>query len=140
MHIATNILYLRENLKLSQENFGKIFGLNRGNISSYESGTVPPVSILIKIASHFKLTVEQLALEDFSTTPPSFGNLKSPVAYSLPKKPSVIAEAPTRYEQKLEAEVAALKDVIKAKDETIEKLNELAQALERTVKLLEGKS
>ena len=67
MFLNQNIRYLRKRENLSQEDFANLFGLNRSNIGSYEEGrAVPPLEILLKIAKHFTISLEQLIEKDIS--------------------------------------------------------------------------
>lgn len=58
---STNLKWLRKFHQLSQEELASRVGLNRGNISSYESGMAEPKFCnLKKIATVFNLSVERL--------------------------------------------------------------------------------
>lgn len=73
-----NIRYIRERAGLSQEEFGKPFKLNRGNISSYEDGSLPKdPSILVKIANYFGVDLQTFLTKDLSN---------SDVKIEVPKK------------------------------------------------------
>src|SRR5688500_18271378 len=61
--LADNIKFLRKSLipSMSQLEFGKLFGLKRSNISSYEDGrALPKKDIAKNIANYFGLKIEEL--------------------------------------------------------------------------------
>lgn len=61
MHFGKNIRKIRSIKKLSQVAFAEIFGLKRSSIGSYEEGRAEPkLEIIIKIASHFNISVDSL--------------------------------------------------------------------------------
>ncbi|MGJ1352356.1 helix-turn-helix transcriptional regulator [Sphingobacterium spiritivorum] len=64
--LSDNLLYLRESLNLNQNDFGKLFGLTRDNIASYERGTEPKISKLIHIVNYFHTTIEEIYTKDLS--------------------------------------------------------------------------
>ena len=67
LHLANNIRHLRKMMKMSQEDFSKLVGLNRGNIASYENGTAEPkINSLIKIANRLKVDMVDLLLKDLT--------------------------------------------------------------------------
>jgi len=67
--LSKNLKYLRSLNKLSQEEFGKSIGLNRGNIASYEKGTAEPkMENLLKIAIFFNIDVKKLISTDLELT------------------------------------------------------------------------
>lgn len=67
LHLPGNIRHLRKTLSLSQEDFSKKVGLNRGNIASYENGTAEPkICSLLKIADLFKVAMIDLVLRDLT--------------------------------------------------------------------------
>lgn len=67
LHLPANIRHLRKHLGLSQEDFAKSVGLNRGNIASYENGTAEPkICSLLKIADTLKISIIDLVLKDLT--------------------------------------------------------------------------
>lgn len=54
-YLRKNFKTLRNSLKLSQEQFGKTFGLSTSNIKSYEAGTVPPTLKFLEMMNHYDL-------------------------------------------------------------------------------------
>lgn len=70
--LAENLKFLRKKADLTQTKFGEKYGLNRGNIDSYEKGTEPRLKALLEIASDnqvnltmlltFKMTTENFHL------------------------------------------------------------------------------
>lgn len=58
-YISENLLYLVNKLKCSQDDFGKMFDLNRGNINQYvKEKTQPKIETIQKICSHFDITID----------------------------------------------------------------------------------
>ncbi|MCG8575913.1 MAG: helix-turn-helix domain-containing protein [Flavobacteriales bacterium] len=65
--LAKNIKKLRHFKNLNQTDFAELFGINRSNIGSYEeSRAEPKLEVLIKIASYFKLTLDQLVRKELT--------------------------------------------------------------------------
>jgi transcriptional regulator with XRE-family HTH domain len=65
--IGTNIKKIRQTKGLSQQAFADIFGITRGNISSYEENRAEPkIETVIKIANNFSIPLESLLLKDLS--------------------------------------------------------------------------
>ncbi|WP_293913169.1 MULTISPECIES: helix-turn-helix transcriptional regulator [unclassified Sphingobacterium] len=64
--LAENLLYLRESLNLNQNDFGKLFGLTRDNVASYERGTEPKLNKLMLIVNYFHTTIENIYTLDLS--------------------------------------------------------------------------
>lgn len=65
--IGYNIKKLRNVKNLSQQAFADMFGLTRGNISSYEEMRAEPkIEIIMKIANYFSIPLEQLLAKQLS--------------------------------------------------------------------------
>jgi len=64
--LAANIRFLRLNADMSQVIFAARFGCTRNNVDSYESGTVPKLSLLLEIANYFGTTIEAMYYVDLS--------------------------------------------------------------------------
>lgn len=59
--IGKRIKELRQNKKLTQEEFGKIFGIVKSTVSMYESGkSTPDDELKKKIANYFNVTLDYL--------------------------------------------------------------------------------
>ena len=69
MFIHANIKFLRNYTKLSQAQFGDLFGKSRSNIDSYERGTPPSEDLLGKISKHFNISVDTLLYKDLQSNP-----------------------------------------------------------------------
>jgi transcriptional regulator with XRE-family HTH domain len=66
-HLAKNLRHLRRNKNLSQEEFARQVGLNRGNIASYEKGSAEPnIGNLTRIAKYFNIDLNDLIERDLS--------------------------------------------------------------------------
>ncbi|ULT27864.1 helix-turn-helix domain-containing protein [Sphingobacterium sp. E70] len=60
-NVGNNIKKLRKVKGLSQQAFGDVFNLTRGNISSYEEMRAEPkIEIVLKIANYFGIPVQHL--------------------------------------------------------------------------------
>ena len=59
--LAKNIKKLRLIKGMNQTEFAELFGINRSNIGSYEEARAEPkLDVLMKMASHFNLTIDQI--------------------------------------------------------------------------------
>lgn len=66
-YFAKNLRYLRRSMGLSQEEFARLVGLNRGNIASYEKQTAEPsIQNLSRIGRHFNIELGELVEKDLS--------------------------------------------------------------------------
>lgn len=90
MFVNSNIRYLRSKSGLSQEGFGNLFGINRGNVASYEAETQPDIKILLKIVNHFDITLDDIVKRDLQ-------NKSLPV---LREKLPVLADQEALYQKK----------------------------------------
>jgi len=63
-----NLKTLRNKDKLSQQELAHILNITRAKLNSYENQVAqnPPLSLLIKIASHFKISIDALVKKDLS--------------------------------------------------------------------------
>lgn len=65
--IGENLKYLRKKNKLSQQDLSSILNIPRTTLGDYERGkTEPNISMLLKMAKHFDVKVDQLIAEDLS--------------------------------------------------------------------------
>ena len=58
--LSGNLRQLRKHIQITQDAFGKIFGVTRDKIASYERGTKPKLSFLIDIENYFHISLEEL--------------------------------------------------------------------------------
>jgi len=66
-NVGNNIKKLRKVKGMSQQAFGDIFNLTRGNISSYEEMRAEPkIEIILKIANYFGIPVQHLIEKNLS--------------------------------------------------------------------------
>lgn len=116
--VAANIKFLRTFSGMNQTEFGELFNRNRGNIDSYERSIAkPPTSMLVALAQHYGLTLEDLTTKD------------------LRKKPELLLKDIGRKE--LNVEKCA--DLLKAKDELIKEQKETIVFLKKQVEILTRK-
>ena len=67
MRFSERLKYFRLQNGYSQEEFARLIGVNRSNISRYENGeTVPDMFKGVKIATLMGTTCEELVTESFS--------------------------------------------------------------------------
>ena len=65
MNIANQILAIRKQENLSQEEFGKLFSVSKQTVESWEKGKrYPKLHILIEISERFGLSLDALIKED----------------------------------------------------------------------------
>ena len=65
--LARNIKKLRLFKSLNQTDFASLFDLNRPTIGSYEEGrSEPKLATLIKIAKHYKLTIDEIVSKELT--------------------------------------------------------------------------
>lgn len=65
--ISSNIAYLVSDQNTGKDAFGKLFGLNRGAISSYIDGkSKPKIETLQKISEKFNISLDNLVKQDLS--------------------------------------------------------------------------
>ncbi|MGY0034410.1 XRE family transcriptional regulator [Pedobacter sp. NJ-S-72] len=67
-YIKQNIKYLRDTIKLNQDNFGQLIGCSRDNIASYERGTEPKIDTIQNIVNYFHITMDDFINKDFSNS------------------------------------------------------------------------
>ncbi|UOB18614.1 helix-turn-helix transcriptional regulator [Abyssalbus ytuae] len=122
-YISINISYLRAKTGLKQKDFGNLFGVSGSVISSYNSGTIPPIEFIQKLCSHFKIPIDDFINKELS---------------SIPVNPVIdVKEQFLQYEKNIQA----YEDLIKAKDELISEkqalINELREQINKLDKLVE---
>lgn len=65
MNIGTQILKIRKEKALTQEEFGKIFHVTRQTVSNWENEkSYPDLQILIEISNRFDISLDVLIKED----------------------------------------------------------------------------
>lgn len=65
MNIANQILNIRKEQKLTQEEFGRLFYVTRQTVSNWENGkSYPDLQILIDISNRFEISLDSLLKED----------------------------------------------------------------------------
>lgn len=65
--VSKNISFLLKKEGITMDNFGKLFGLNRGSISSYVKGkSIPKLETLIKISDRYAILIDDLIHQDLS--------------------------------------------------------------------------
>jgi DNA-binding XRE family transcriptional regulator len=66
--ISNNIKYLRKQHQLTQEDFAQLFGVKRAIIGAYEEQRAEPkMELLFKIASHFKLSIDEIVSKNLES-------------------------------------------------------------------------
>ena len=84
-----NIRKIRSIKKISQAVFAEIFGLSRASIGSYEEGRAEPkLEIIIQIANHFSITIDELINKELTVNDLYHFNLNTePVFKQTPSAP-----------------------------------------------------
>lgn len=63
--MADNMKFLRAQTRRSQQQLANELGITRARYSKYEYGLAePPIELLLKIARHYRLTVDELISVD----------------------------------------------------------------------------
>ena len=71
MNIGTQILKIRKEKGLTQEEFGKIFHVTRQTVSNWENEkSYPDLQILIDISNRFDISLDVLIKEDVKMVNP----------------------------------------------------------------------
>ena len=68
MFFSKNLRYIREEkFQITQEALAESLGVSRSALSAYEDGRAEPrILLLIKIAQHFEVTIDELVNVDFA--------------------------------------------------------------------------
>ena len=66
MFLSTNLKFLRERKGFSQTELAKMLELSRTTLIGYEKGVQPPFAKLIRMAEHFKISLDALVRYDMS--------------------------------------------------------------------------
>ncbi|MBI9061478.1 MAG: helix-turn-helix transcriptional regulator [Marinilabiliaceae bacterium] len=84
-----NIRKIRSIKKISQAVFAEIFGLSRASIGSYEEGRAEPkLEIIIQIANHFSITIDELINKELTVNDLYHFNLNTePIFKQIPSAP-----------------------------------------------------
>lgn len=65
MNIGNQILNIRKENQLTQEEFGKLFHVTRQTVSNWENGkSYPELQILVSISNQFNVSLDTLLKED----------------------------------------------------------------------------
>ena len=91
IQLAANLRYLRELNKKKQKDMSELFNISRQAISNYETmNRTPDLDLLISIASHHDLTLDQLVLHNLANlsatsqeTMPQIKTVHKPSGHSL---------------------------------------------------------
>lgn len=72
IYISQNIKYLRKQKKITQEELGKLVGVKKAAVSTYEIGrNYPSVESLLQIVELFQVNMEDFFFKDLSREKPS---------------------------------------------------------------------
>ena len=79
--IGINISYLVDKLNCTQDEFGALFDLKRGNVNQYvKEKAQPKIETIQKICKHFEISIDDFINLDLSTLPKSKHSPLSQVA------------------------------------------------------------
>lgn len=125
MLIAENLDYLITKHRMSQDDFGKTFGLKRGVIGQYlRKSTLPKIETLILICEHFDITLDEFVREDMSQSK----------KYNVLQGKGVVSEyqEPSPYETPSMKYVVLLEQALVDKDKIIEQYEAQLQIKEKS--------
>lgn len=115
-YISENISYLVKKMRCSQDEFGAIFELNRGNVSQYiKEKSQPKIETLQRIAAHFDITLDELINSSLQEIPKENFTKEPESSYGLENE---LMETKNKIILLLEQEVERLKaenDILKDK-------------------------
>ena len=60
MNFSQKLKELRKSKKITQEQLAKVIGVERSSIGKYETGTIPSIEILTRIAQYFDVSTDEL--------------------------------------------------------------------------------
>ena len=68
--LHTNLKFLRNSQRLTQEKWGALFGITRGMVDSYErNAATPSPALLAKVANRYEISIDSLLEKDFAKNP-----------------------------------------------------------------------
>ncbi len=122
-YLSVNFQYLIKKLNCSQDEFGNMFNLNRGNVGQYiREVSVPKLDTLQRVSEYFNITLDDLVNTDLSSKENHKPNLQQVVA----------TEQNTPSTNDKDAIIAALRETIEIQRELIETLRSRPDNTART--------
>lgn len=119
MFLNSNIKFLRNYARITQAEFGKLFGKTRSNIDSYERGIARPDEKTQKaITEHFNISLETLIHKDLQKNPGLLLSTVNPV----------------------DARSSVSDDAINAKDEVIRELRAQLRDKDQQINFLQNQN
>lgn len=74
MSIGNQIMSIRRERQLTQEQFGSLFHVTRQTVSNWENGkSYPDLQLLVAISDQFGISLDTLLKEDTKMVKPSIG-------------------------------------------------------------------
>ena len=67
--LSGNLKLLRESVHESQESFARILGITRDNVASYERGSKPDLSLIIRIVKYFHISLADFIIKNLKEHP-----------------------------------------------------------------------
>lgn len=127
--ISINISYLVHKSRLSQDDFGVIFELNKGLIGKYVNEiSLPKIETIQKICTHFQINIDDFINKDLSLKP--FGTNSGQLLYAKEPEAEPYIISP-RYVESLEKIIEDKERIIKALEESLRDKEKLIQTLEK---------
>lgn len=134
-YFSRNIRFLRAKKGLSQAEMLDCLGFPRTTWSGYENGvSQPDIDGLIRIASFFELSVTDLLEEDLTES--DYLVLKRSPGRSGEKK--ALAEGPADYRKASGRTERLLNEIVKARQQVVEKQEQTINALQMLVERLQA--
>lgn len=134
--ISLNIKYLYEENNLNQNDFGELFGLKKGVISTYVQGkTNPSIETIQKICNHFNLSLDDFINKDLRRVKKvEYGNYNTdPLIGLMAQEPPGSMQAAGYVNM-----IGELRGRLKDKDEVISEKNKRITMLEDEIRRLKG--
>jgi len=89
LNLADNLSFLLKSYQLNQTDLADITGKSRSTAGAYVRGDAsPPADILVMIASHFGITLDELVLRDLAVENKYGAQANAPSTVSMSAEPS----------------------------------------------------
>ncbi len=127
--ISINISYLVHKSRLSQDDFGLLFDLNKGLIGKYVNEiSLPKIETIQKICTHYNISIDDFINKDLSEKPYGIRDGKLLIAKEPDEKDLKIISP--RYVEQLEKTIQDKERIILALEESLKDKERLIQTLE----------
>jgi len=129
-NISINITYLIHKSRLSQDEFGLLFELNKGLVGKYVNEiSLPKIETIQKICSYFEITIDDFINKDLSEKP--YGIRDGKLLMSKEPDKEDYSPISPRYVEQLEKALKDKERIIAALEESLKDKEKLIQTLEK---------